>query len=48
MTTNFRAAVLLGLAVLVVVMWVLTFASKRLRARRRPASRALEPREFER
>ena len=46
MTTNFRAAVLLGLAVLVVVMWGLSFASKRLEHVSSGIA-ALPPRRFE-
>ena len=46
MTTNFRAAVLLGLAVLVVVMWGLSFASKRLEHVASGIA-ALQPRKFE-
>ena len=46
MTTNFRTAVLLGLAVLVAVMWGLTFASERLEHVASGIA-ALEPRRFE-
>ena len=46
MTTQFRAAVLAGLAVLVVVMWGLSFASKRFEHVASGIA-ALEPRRFD-
>src|SRR5262249_44425782 len=45
-TTNFRAGVLLGLAVLVAAMWLSSIASKRLQLVA-SGSAALEPRRFE-